>query len=278
MAKIVEYKEIPLDDLVIGKAQARTEAGKDIDELATSIEKQGLLQPIAVCESDIKGKWEILVGQRRFLAHKQLGKETIMAGVFDERMEGAQAKTISIAENLIRRKLSTQELREGIRLLYQEYNDVKILSDKTGFPMSVIKANLGYPRLIQPLKDLVDAEKVETDVAIKAQDASYDEEGEINEEAAIQLSHDMNSMTGVQRKRTLEIIKEGGGVSNTDGGIDDIVESAKSGKKVSQIVVTVTNNTKKALSEYARSKNMNQDSACVTLIEESLTSNGFLDS
>ena len=111
MAKIVEYKNIPLEDLVIGQAQARTEnPGKDIDDLVTNIEVQGLLQPIVVCPARRRGKWEILTGQRRFLAHKVLGRKKISAAVMDERVDEAKAKTISIVENLIRRNLSGTEI------------------------------------------------------------------------------------------------------------------------------------------------------------------------
>ena len=67
MAKIIEYREIPLDELVIGKGQARTQdLAKGIDELAISIKAQGLLQPIVVCPARESGKLEILTGQRRF--------------------------------------------------------------------------------------------------------------------------------------------------------------------------------------------------------------------
>lgn len=84
MAKIVEYRDVPLDDLTIGKAQARTSPSMaDVDELASSIEKLGLLQPIVVCESVEAGRWEILTGQRRFLAHKRLGRKTIPAAILD---------------------------------------------------------------------------------------------------------------------------------------------------------------------------------------------------
>ena len=63
MAKIIEHRQIPLDDLVIGKGQARTwDTLKDVDQLAESIETQGLLQPIVVCEAKQMGKWEILEG------------------------------------------------------------------------------------------------------------------------------------------------------------------------------------------------------------------------
>ena len=87
MAKIVEYRELPLGDLVIGKGQARTrDLNKNIDQLAASIDKVGLLQPIVVCKSTEDRKWEILLGQRRFLAHKVLKRDSIMAAILDERV------------------------------------------------------------------------------------------------------------------------------------------------------------------------------------------------
>ena len=73
MAKIIEYRDIKLDDLVIGKgASAHSNPGAKIEDLAKSIEVLGLLQPILVCPAKEPEKWEILAGQRRFLAHKYL--------------------------------------------------------------------------------------------------------------------------------------------------------------------------------------------------------------
>lgn len=119
MPKITEYRDLPLDDLVIGKGQVRTsEIGKDIEELANSIKVQGLLQPIVVCESkEQPEKWEILTGQRRFLAHKRLRKQSITAAILDGHVDEQTAKAISITENLIRRKLSGKDLIDGVTYL-----------------------------------------------------------------------------------------------------------------------------------------------------------------
>ena len=89
MAKIKEkreVREIALSDLTIGKGQVRVrDIGKDIDDLAENIRVMGLLEPIVVCESSTKkGQFEILAGQRRFLAHKQLKKKTIMSTGIDD--------------------------------------------------------------------------------------------------------------------------------------------------------------------------------------------------
>jgi ParB family transcriptional regulator, chromosome partitioning protein len=48
----------------------------DIPGLATNIEKYGLIQPILVRDLG-NGKYKLLAGYRRFLAHKHLKKSTI---------------------------------------------------------------------------------------------------------------------------------------------------------------------------------------------------------
>ena len=130
MAKIVAYENIPLDNLVISRGQVRTHDPKrDIDSLVKSIAVQGLLHPIVVCPARESGKWEILTGQRRFFAHQILKKEDITAAIVDQRIEEHEAKAISITENLIRRKLSGQELLVGITYLYDNYKTAKAVAE-----------------------------------------------------------------------------------------------------------------------------------------------------
>src|SRR6516225_8742469 len=111
MARIREVKEIPLADLEIGKGQVRLrDVGKDIDELADSIRKVGLLEPIVVCPADTPGKYEIITGQRRFLAHRELKASTILAAILDDKVSEADAKVLSVTENLVRRELNSKDL------------------------------------------------------------------------------------------------------------------------------------------------------------------------
>lgn len=118
MVKIAGYMDIPLGDLVIGKAASRTEdPAADIEALAASIQSHGLLQPIVVCPARESGKWEILTGQRRFLAYRLLKKESIAAAILDRRVEGAEAKAISITENLVRHSPSIEEILGGAAFL-----------------------------------------------------------------------------------------------------------------------------------------------------------------
>lgn len=273
MAKIVEYRDIPLDDLVIGKGQVRTsEPGKEVEDLAKSIEVQGLLQPIVVCAARDESKWEILTGQRRFLAHKYLKRGSISAAVLDARVDEPQAKAISITENLIRRRLSGKELKDGILFLYNLYGSVQDVVENTGLPLAKVRDYVKFPRLLPELKKMVEDGTVDVNAAVKAQDASNDDEGIPNMDVAVKLAQEMAPMTGVQRKKVVEERKE-----HPERSVDEVIERAKTGSKVVQIVATVTQDTHAALQRFAREERSNQDEAAAALIEEALVGRGLLD-
>lgn len=272
MAKIVEYRETPLDDLVVGRSQARTKISMvDVEDLAKSIEVQGLLQPIVICAAREMGKWEILTGQRRFLAHKMLKKECITAAVLDERVGEEEAKAISITENLVRRKLSGKELTDGIVYLYNIYGSVKDVVDATGLPPDNVRTHVRYPRLIPELKKMVD-EGLNIKVATKAQDAATQGYEDIDTQLAITLAQEMKPMTDVQRKKFVEESKK-----HPEKPIDEVIEHAKSAASVMQIVVTVTLETHTAIRKFAKEEGINQDDATAVLIEEALIDHGLLE-
>ena len=64
---------------------------KQVNALAESIRRQGLLQPILVCNAEQEGKWWILSGQRRHLAHKLPKRKVINTVVLDERLDTVQS-------------------------------------------------------------------------------------------------------------------------------------------------------------------------------------------
>ena len=273
MAKIKEYRGILLNDLVIGKGQVRTGSpGKGIDDLAHSIETQGLLQPIVVCGAREKGKWEILIGQRRFLAHKLLKRDSIAAAVLNERVSEEQAKALSITENLIRRRLDGNELKDGILYLYKHYGTLKDVVNATGLPYKAVRDNVKYPRLIPELKELVDIHTVDINAAVKAQDAASDEQGSVNSEEAILLAKAMGPMSGVQRKRVTQERRE-----RPEKPVEDVIEDATSGSRVIQINAALTRDAHTALQRFAREEGTNQNEAAAALIEEALVGRGLIE-
>ena len=279
MAKIREYLEIALDDLVIGKGQIRTvRSDADLAELVTSIKVQGLLQPIVVCEAQRAGKWEILAGQRRFLAIKQLVSQgqwsdsTVTAAVLDERVDPGQAKAISITENLVRRKLSGKELIDGVTFLYKQYGSIKAVVEATGLSQRSVSQYVKYPRLVPRLKELVDQEGLDVNVALKAQDAATRPDGHVEEGNIEVLVGEMKTMSGVQRERVTEVIKK-----DPTRPVDEAIEDARSAARITQITVTLTQSAHGALQIFARGEGTTQDEAAASLITQGLVERNFLE-
>jgi ParB family chromosome partitioning protein len=268
--KIVDTKEIPLSSLVIGKAQVRVrDVGKDIDELAASIAKVGQLEPIVVCPAKEKGKFEILTGQRRFLAHKQLKKDKIMACILDREVDETEAKVISVTENLVRRDLNRKDLIDACTALYRKYGSIKDVADETGLPYPKVALFVKYDRLAPEMKKLVDNSEVDLQVALRAQDAAS-VSGKFKPEEAVVLAKELSQMSGAQQKRIVKNREE-----DPDADITDVIEAAKTGEKITQVVVTIGGALHQSLKQYAKDEDTTVDDAAGTLIEEALSGKGY---
>jgi len=269
-AKIVDTKEIPLSSLVIGKAQVRVrDVGKEIDELAASIAKVGQLEPIVVCPAREKGKFEILTGQRRYLAHKQLKKDKIMACILDREVDETEAKVISVTENLVRRDLNRKDLIDACTALYRKYGSIKDVADETGLPYPKVALYVKYDRLAPQLKKLVDNSEVDLQVALRAQDAAS-VSGEFKPEEAVVLAKELSQMSGAQQKRIVKNREE-----DPDADITEVIEAAKTGDKITQVVVTIGAALHQSLKQYAKDEDTNVDDAAGSLIEEALSGKGY---
>ena len=99
-----QIQDIELDKIVPNRYQPRREFSDDsIKELAETLDKDGLLQPIVVRE-DGEEHYEIIAGERRYRAAKSLNWETIPAIV--NNMNDDQAASLALIENLQREDLN----------------------------------------------------------------------------------------------------------------------------------------------------------------------------
>ena len=272
MARILDYKDIPLSELVIGKAQVRlSETSIDIDELAASIAKQGLLEPIVVAPAETEGKYQVILGQRRFLAHQRLGKSTIKAGILDEAVDEVQAKVLSLTENLVRRDLNRKDMIDVCTALYKKYGSMKDVADDTGLPYHKVRDYVKYDRLVPELKDMVDSGTVELKTALRAQDAAGAGEAHFDKDEAIKLAKEMSGMSGVQQKKIQEELNQ-----DPAADVDAVIERAKSGSKITQLVVSLGEQAHSSLGSFAKDEETTLDEAAANLIETGLSSKGYL--
>ena len=128
-----------------------------LQELANSIKKHGVFQPIIVKKS-IKG-YEIIAGERRYKASQLAGKETIPAIVRDFTDENMME--IALLENLQRENLNSieeatayQKLLASLKVTQEE------LANKLGKSRSHITNMLGLLELPEEVKNLIAEEKI----------------------------------------------------------------------------------------------------------------------
>ena len=89
-----------------------------IDELAASIESQGLMQPIVVRPRP-GGGYELIAGERRWRAAQKAGLGRIAAIVRD--VDDSEAMAMALIENIQREALTPLEEADGLRRLLDEF-------------------------------------------------------------------------------------------------------------------------------------------------------------
>lgn len=140
---------IPLDRIEPNPRQPRSELG-DIQELMDSIKAKGVLEPIIVRP---KGeKFEIIAGERRFVASRNLGLKEIPC---IEMVVGDQeAMEISLIENLQRKDLDIFEEADGLKALMSLYGySHQEVADKIGKARSTITEIISVSRIPLSLRE-----------------------------------------------------------------------------------------------------------------------------
>ncbi|WP_163936379.1 ParB/RepB/Spo0J family partition protein [Paraferrimonas sp. SM1919] len=109
----------PIESLVPGKYQPRRDmASEPLEELAESIKKQGLLQPLVIRPIS-NGKFEIIAGERRWRASQLAGLHDVPCIIKDVDDEAAIA--IALIENIQREDLNAIEEAVALQRLLDEF-------------------------------------------------------------------------------------------------------------------------------------------------------------
>jgi ParB family chromosome partitioning protein len=114
---------LPIAQLQAGKYQPRTRMDEGaLNELASSIKSQGVMQPVLVRPLANEGvaRYEIIAGERRFRAAQLAGLEDIPVLVRD--VDDQSAAAMALIENIQREDLNPLEEAQGIARLISDFN------------------------------------------------------------------------------------------------------------------------------------------------------------
>ena len=127
--------KVSLSDISRNPYQPRQNFREDkLEELSNSIKKNGIIQPIAVrINNSGSTKYEIIAGERRWLAAQRAGLHEIPVTILD--LSDAESLEVAIVENIQRDDLNPIEEARGYKRLNEEFKydheDISILMSKS---------------------------------------------------------------------------------------------------------------------------------------------------
>ena len=113
---------VSISDLSRNQYQPRQYFNEEkLEELANSIKKNGIIQPIAVRPNKTEnGKFEIVAGERRWIAAQRAGLHEIPVTILD--LSDVESLEVAIVENIQRDDLNPVEEARGYKRLNEEFN------------------------------------------------------------------------------------------------------------------------------------------------------------
>ena len=153
-------RNVPVDLIQRGKYQPRIDIDNDsLGELAASIEKQGIMQPIVIrpISSD---KYEIIAGERRWRACQLAGFHEIPAII--KPVDDESAIAMSLIENIQREDLNPIEEAVALKRLQEEFNlTQQEVADAVGKSRTTVTNLLRLISLSEEVRKMLETKSLE---------------------------------------------------------------------------------------------------------------------
>ena len=153
--------KLSLAEIVPNKYQPRKNFDKEnLNDLVNSIKERGVIQPIIVRKSNTdNSKYEIIAGERRWLAAQKAGLHDIPVVITDA--DDLKSLEFAIVENVQRHDLNPLEEAQGYKRLIDEFAyDQDKVSKFIGKSRSYISNSLRLLNLPKEVLDFVEQKKI----------------------------------------------------------------------------------------------------------------------
>lgn len=265
-----DIHEIAIKDITISKQNVRLEnATKDLDELAASIKRHGLLQPIALLGDYGKPPYELIIGQRRFLAHKRLGSKSIRS-VFAGALTQEQATLRSLVENLQRVELNHADAAQAITKLYVQYRkDERKVQRETGLSIQRVR---DYISIQAQASDTMKTKLAKRQVSLTdVKRALRAARGNIRKAEELLELMEKYPLNKHQKKRVVEYAEY-----NQKATAKKIIEEAMRPRVEESIIVSLPQAIREALEKAVKNLSKDAEEIVGDVLREWLDLQGFL--
>ncbi len=158
-----QKNQLSISDIIQNKYQPRKIFDeKNLEDLTNSIKERGIIQPIIVRKSnDDNSKFEIIAGERRWLAAQKAGLHNVPVVVTEA--DDLKSLEFAIVENVQRHDLNSLEEAQGYKRLIDEFSyDQEKVSKFIGKSRSYISNSLRILTLPEDVIKLIEVQKLST--------------------------------------------------------------------------------------------------------------------
>jgi ParB family chromosome partitioning protein len=206
-------KEIPISDISISTFNVRSDLqsgteDSNLEDLAKSIQEKGLLNPLTVFYKN--GKYEVVVGKRRFMACVSLGWKTVPV-IIRTNLDDVDARILSLVENVHRADLHPLDKAKAYQQIYEVFGTYSKVSEQTGVSGQTVKRYLALLKLAPPVQERLTTSKGPLGVCAMSKLAELLQDSE-EQEYVLQR---IEGFTGEVQIEILE--RSGGDIEKIDG-------------------------------------------------------------
>lgn len=212
----IDILKLYISNINVRKTLTGEEDETCISDLANDINTNGLINPITVMVNN--DKYEIIAGQRRYLAMKQLNKTYIPCNILN--IDTQKAEEISLVENVQRNQMTTCDKIRSYTKLYDVYNeDIDKVISAIHISKSTIQKYLKMRNLPEEVLNLLDTNsenKISIDVAIELTKLP-------NTINTLEVLNKITTLTNSQKIDAIKQFRQNG--NNDIDNLDDIKEN-----------------------------------------------------
>ena len=227
--------KLSISDLYPNKFQPRKIFDKDsLSDLEKSIKERGIIQPIIVRKSDENTKYEIIAGERRWLAAQKAGLHEVPVVVTEA--DDLKSLEFAIVENVQRNDLNPLEEAQGYQRLINDFSyDQEKVSKFIGKSRSYITNCLRILTLPSDVLNLIETKKLSTGhakILVGLQNASFVAQKIIEKKLSVRQSE--NFVKIFKKKKSFYIKSNDPNIQNLEKSISDKIGlnvSIKNSKK-----------------------------------------------
>lgn len=261
-----EFKWIPIDQLRVSEQNIRkTSVEQEKSIMKETIIKKGIMEPLTVYYNEDEQVYEIVKGQRRYLAALDLKKEGYpifeLPCIVKEAEDPEDPTEESLLDEFTRLPVEHVDIGQAILRLLKKYGDADAVAKALGIPVEnihwfIAKLNLNPPAKVEELEEKEEKEEKKAEIQITLADVVN--KGKPEEKKIIQ------SLTLEERKELERRLKE-----KPEAPLETLVKEVKEWRQVTRdFTFAMELPIMSALSEWAREKHEKKEVTIKVTIPE----------